>query len=64
MDQQQPFSLMEKQEGGSDGVDSDKKSNILDNNNDKSDNNNVPGDEELELLRKLEEANRLVVSHL
>ena len=58
MEEQQPFSLMEKQGGNSDGVVSDKGGDVIDNNNDKSDNNNVPGDEELELLKKLEEANR------
>jgi len=62
MEEQQPFSLMEKQGGNSDGVVSDKGGEVLDNNNDKSDNNNVPGDEELELLKKLEEANRMIES--
>ena len=50
--QEQPYSIIEE---GGEAVKSDK--------NDKSDNNNVPGEvsvDELELLRKLEEANRSV----
>ena len=52
--QEQPYSIIEE---GGEAVKSDK--------NDKSDNNNVPGEvsvDELELLRKLEEANRSVPS--
>ena len=35
--EEQPFSLMEKQGGNSDGMESEKGTSILDNNNDKSD---------------------------